>query len=710
MQVISEVPDDHDEQMEKVNEDISNQMCITSENAMPAAVGQVGQLLDFAEHGPASDELPTFEICGQTPVRRTQPSKLLKLEPPELEPLTPPKALRESGAQSTSPASARENLLPELTKWEDLSCNDTGQPFKDELLAKLAYEAASGIEKDLAREKLEPADIIMRVEVPKLENVTFQAPRTQIHPRALLHTMVECHLEDACRSFDKTLERKMRWAPIPSGHLDPPIDEPIEPSPQLNKWISQPTFTTKMEDLLWRPDMLRILSINDEDDEEQLEMDSSLMDEHVQISHPVLKRPVALDAAEPINKRRPCQLSVSQAKLVPSTFGSLAAFMDIRNAHKRLRLDIASKAKETPVASTEDLEKTVGKIQVPATPTGRPPINIPTFNIPLLSKITSPRSIIIRSGLLNSSRQLTQALETRPDPPLVIIYRDLEVENSTARSPDMIITPTSAAIFTTLQATTQRSLPGQGSSHPSIFNRIHHISDSYNRLFVLTTLSPLDTFLESSTTCSQISTLNSFCASLSHPQSDCIVQPILIPNQHFHPPLPSIPSNHAAANSFPLYQWTYALIAKDAIPNDSGPSPTLLPSETLWELFLVKAGLNPYAAQVVLSVLKKPEDHPSNQKENQQQQEQVQGEGSSGALLWGLRAFVQMGKEERMRNFAGLIGRKAVERVSDVLDQSWGGGDGDQVASLDARCENASAGREARLGNGGSGGDAMLVD
>ncbi|ERF74351.1 hypothetical protein EPUS_02038 [Endocarpon pusillum Z07020] len=707
MQLISDVPDGHDEQMEKVNEDISNQMSITSENAMPAAVGQVEQLLHFAEHGPAFDELPPLEIPGQTPVRKAQPSKLLKLEPPELEPLTAPKALGERGAQSTRLASAHKDVLPELMEWEDLSCNGTDQPFQDELFAKLAHEAANAIEKNLAGEKLEPADIITRVEVPKLDNVTFQAPMTKIHPRALVQGMVECHLKDTRRSFDKALERKMRWAPIPSGHLDPPTDEPIEPSPHLNKWICQPTFTTKAEDLLWRPDMLRILSINEEDDEEQLEIDSSLRDEAVQMSHPMLKRPGALDAAESTNTPQPCQLSVPQAKLFPSTFGSLAGFMDTRNAYKKPRLDIASKADGTLATPTTGLEKKmVENIQVPATPTEGPPTNVATFSVPLVFKITSPRSIIIRSGLLNSNRLLTQALENRPDPPLVIIYRDLEYENSTAGSPDMIITPTSVAIFTTLQATMQRSLPGQGSSHPPIFHRIHRLSDSYDRLFVLTTMPPLDTSLDSSTTCSQISTLNSFCASLSRPQSDCIVQPILIPNAPSQPPVPSIPSKRASATSFPLYQWTYALIAKDSLPNASGPSPTLLPSETVWELFLMKAGLNPYAAQVVLSMLKKRADHHDHQ---QKEHQQKQGECSSGALLWGLRAFVQMGKEERMRIFAGLIGRKAVERVSDVLDQSWGGGC--QVSGLDARCEGASSIWEAHLGSGGDGGgEAMPVD
>lgn len=77
----------------------------------------------------------------------------------------------------------------------------------------------------------------------------------------------------------------------------------------------------------------------------------------------------------------------------------------------------------------------------------------------------------------------------------------------------------------------------------------------------------------------------------------------------------------------------------------------MIHDETLWELFLRQAGLNPVAAQVVLATLKRPDAH------------DFQAEQS-----WGLRRLVQMKAEERANMFGEMIGRRAVERLSTVLD------------------------------------------
>ncbi len=54
--------------------------------------------------------------------------------------------------------------------------------------------------------------------------------------------------------------------------------------------------------------------------------------------------------------------------------------------------------------------------------------------------------------------------------------------------------------------------------------------------------------------------------------------------------------------------------------------------------------------------------------------------------------------------------KRAIERVSDVLDQSWGGGGGDQTSRLENRCQGAFTGWEAHLGGGDGDAEAMLVD
>ncbi len=706
MQLLSDVPDPDDELMHKANEDISTQCRIRIDDATAAEVDQIEHLLQFAENGPAADEITTLDsACQQSPIGRTQHAKFLKLKLPEVEPSSRPETNRGPSAKQVTFAFSPKNVLLEYMKCEEPSSDDTDQPFKDDLLAQLAYEASPADDKELAGERLEPSGIIMRVEVPKLHEIKLTAPGTTITSKEFLQTMIENHLKYTRTSFDKTLERKMEWAPVPSGLLNPVIDDPIQPSPQLSGWTSQPAFAIKSEDLLWRPDVLRILSVSEEDDEEELEKDFSLQDKPSEETRPPLKRPALKDLTKTSLERPARPLSLPEIERRTSGFGSLAGFMDTRKAHKKPRLDpeeMPTETTETKATSALDAEmKTVSRVQVPATPTERHATDVAALVVPQVPIITSPRSIIVNSKLLKSHRQVTQALETRPNLPLVIIYRDLETSNDADIEADLIITPTTAAIFTTLQATTQRSLPGQGPSRPPIFNRIVHLSQLYDRLLVLTTLRPADSSpLESPTTCSQISTLTSFCTSLSVSRPDSTVQPILIPTPS--PPEPDFTLKPTTPTPHPLYQWTYPLIIKHALDltSTSTPGITLLAEETLWELFLRKAGMNPFAAQVVLGMLKKPhgEDLLQRQKRN------------SG--LWGLRAFVQMEREERMEVFGKVVGRRAVERVGDVLGVAWGGGaegGGGGFGSVDedlgreGECESACGVWEGE-------GEAMLVD
>lgn len=88
------------------------------------------------------------------------------------------------------------------------------------------------------------------------------------------------------------------------------------------------------------------------------------------------------------------------------------------------------------------------------------------------------------------------------------------------------------------------------------------------------------------------------------------------------------------------------------------PTP-LLQDETLWEIWLRRAGLNAFAAQAVLGALKQPSDDrgPGLQISDQ---------------VWGLPAFVLMGAEERRSRFEGMLGgREVLERVGRVVDGGW---------------------------------------
>ena len=85
----------------------------------------------------------------------------------------------------------------------------------------------------------------------------------------------------------------------------------------------------------------------------------------------------------------------------------------------------------------------------------------------------------------------------------------------------------------------------------------------------------------------------------------------------------------------------------------------LLQDETLWEVFLRRAGLNAFAAQAILARLKAPDQNEVDTVDAQE-------------TNFGLTAFIKMSVEERYTQFETLLGgRRLLRRVSQVLDATW---------------------------------------
>ncbi|KAK3400039.1 hypothetical protein B0T20DRAFT_452169 [Sordaria brevicollis] len=109
-----------------------------------------------------------------------------------------------------------------------------------------------------------------------------------------------------------------------------------------------------------------------------------------------------------------------------------------------------------------------------------------------------------------------------------------------------------------------------------------------------------------------------------------------------------------------LAKWVAAMVCKYGTEAQEWQS-ILLPVETGWELFLRRAGMNVFAAQVVLGMLKVPDDEVAI--------------GGKEGKLYGLPAFLLMSKDERAERFAEIFGgRRLLDRVSDAVDEQWGEG------------------------------------
>lgn len=90
--------------------------------------------------------------------------------------------------------------------------------------------------------------------------------------------------------------------------------------------------------------------------------------------------------------------------------------------------------------------------------------------------------------------------------------------------------------------------------------------------------------------------------------------------------------------------------------------PAVLETETRWELFLRRAGLNPFAAQIVLLVLKKEEGNSCSN---------TAAYNNMGTKTSGLSRFVEMSSETRRRLFTGLIGDRVLKRIEAIMDNDW---------------------------------------
>jgi len=84
--------------------------------------------------------------------------------------------------------------------------------------------------------------------------------------------------------------------------------------------------------------------------------------------------------------------------------------------------------------------------------------------------------------------------------------------------------------------------------------------------------------------------------------------------------------------------------------NKSRIDPAMIETETQWELFLRRAGLNPFAAQIILLVLR---------------------EEDKRATIPALSRFAEMSNETRRCLFAGLIGERVLNRVNAIMNNDW---------------------------------------
>jgi hypothetical protein len=581
-------------------------------------------------------------------------------------------------------------------------------------------------------EKADIKDKELRVAVPELEMPHFTDQRLQHSPHELMEQAAGT-MQSHLMTEDPKAEMKMNWIPIPLAVMQFDLKEHVDDDSSRLRFVEKPKKVVRSEQLLYKEENPRILTLEDEEEEMKENLDLAKDDsapyqtatlprraKFATIVHPTiasgtqniecetypteplsfvpLKRgleacmngslwPNTQTIPGPIPSARRLKFAntqfTSESLNSFSGAGSLDAYLNLKggrfkkpaipisgynDGRQPLSLPGSTEASDPIFTSQTILDGPPRKreglrlagslrhpeesIEVPSTPGADDPTE-PRMAVPMIDPLPGPCTIMIDSILVNN-RGLTAFLERHGDSRLTVIYRELH------GSPDMILNPKTCLTYTNLQALSQKNLPGQKPKPNALQIRLRAMALSFETVFVLISM-PVSCTSNALTQLSMMGDFAALCGSLVSGSTGRIV-PLWIPSN----------AGGGAGRQIdtPLFVWTWSLICLHAfdskVPSSDSTQPgTAIPviqDETVWELFLCKAGLNAMAAQVVLGMLRKP----ANALERLQQNLSAGEERS-----WGLGKFVSMGREQRTKMFGPVVGVNNVERLNTTFAASW---------------------------------------
>ncbi|CAK1358235.1 unnamed protein product [Cercospora beticola] len=245
-------------------------------------------------------------------------------------------------------------------------------------------------------------------------------------------------------------------------------------------------------------------------------------------------------------------------------------------------------------------------------------------------------SIAVSSAVMNNRPMIRKLQKLLPAIEMVI--RDSDEREKEA---DVTVSASTGVIFTNLQKLKQKPLPGQKAFF-GIREQVATAAVRYERLVVLVSegqqtsdqgdaeVSGLDQ-QDTDALCEFIGN----CSTL-----DADVQVTYVPGGNEQ-----------------LVEWLAAIITR------CGDTSILLQDETYWERFLRKAGLNAFAAQVILNQLK-------TSTSDEQSTSGTPVRSRDG--VYGLAALICMSEEDRVQRFAHVLGGEGMLRsASKAIDGRW---------------------------------------
>lgn len=626
--------------------------------------------------------------------------KDLKIEGP----LTPPPAPVLSKTVTFN--DVVEQML--LDPWSSPSLDVNTPKFFEEAFGAIAEV----VNRQVEQERLITADAIGRVKIPLMDFSAERPPwrifqhsmdtdTTVLTQRVVVRELMPSTIPEWIATMPHAM---LRWNPFPHNLGEMALVDQIDYDDNVFKsYLSMETAEciTQSSDLAWKPSGLRILK-EDEDLEEELEPylftttaisdigdlvklrkseieQGELFSKSTRNTHTCVSAddsghssgPTLHSVAEKVSTKRQNpersqndistfpvgasqlgQLSPGRGDILDGLFAvtnSLDSFLELRGVKRQKVTTSTSSAREFNFKSPRDesthsagpLVKTQKVIQ-------RSNIVLPA---PSIVNPETPTSIIVSSDIFRHNRSLVRSIYNLL-PSLTVIERDFQryegiswnsnpsiisATSSLVFEVDIIISPPVGLIITSLQKIQQKPLPGQGCKS-AFYDKLEKVSLKYEKIIILISEGREDeaTYGLEEYSCLAITQLTGFTQGLDAHFTLCFV----------------------GGGQETLLKWIASCIAQHRFIGGDGLGMPLLEEETHWEVFLRRAGLNSFAAQIIISQLKSAEG--------------CDNADSECTILSGLTAFVTMTKQERMDKFEKVLGGKRIlSRVSDVIDAGW---------------------------------------
>ncbi|KAL2847690.1 hypothetical protein BJX68DRAFT_268081 [Aspergillus pseudodeflectus] len=392
--------------------------------------------------------------------------------------------------------------------------------------------------------------------------------------------------------------------------------------------------------------------------------------------------------------------------------GSLASFMETRGKVTRDKAPAESSysisQKESEQAAHENISNVTTSCMVAPLQKGNLPQKKPNIQpgrwqeTPEIQNQYGGLVLFISTALLKTHLKVLQHIEQKERPPKVI-YRDYapvptpknqqkyrsiqftshsqpQYQRSALYPPpeeaDIVLSAKTGIMLTTTQAAMQQYLPGHKptsiplncpkSVNSPLRERIFRLSSRYEQLYIFLShgakqsKSPklralglqisADKYLLSSLT-----TLTAFCTSLS---KHATIVPLIVPSDPEKIAGWILGFAHKYACQLPPPR-SHSQYTNAFTPVNPKPQLELWlgdVKESVWELFLRRMGLNPFAAQVILAILRRENEADNSTHENRAS---------------CLSRFVEMSSEERKALFWGLLGGSVLGRVESIIEKDW---------------------------------------